>query len=92
MNIFIAIFGIGGFNFFSMHVFFYKYSSKDAKVFEYGKLYTGWFIRREIFFPVSIKFKDDEITRKCKRKSNKYLYLFYVCVFAVVILEMFNQN
>lgn len=91
MNIFIAIFGICGFSFFSMHVFFYKYSSKDAKVLEHTRFYS-WFLTSKLFFPLNIKFQDDEITRKCKRKSNKYLYLFYACEIAVVILEIFMKN
>ena len=71
---------------FAFHIYYYKLSGKENRVIQFRWLYGGWIILAKVFFPISIKFKDDLSTRHYKRMSNNLLYAFYVCFLVAIIV------
>ncbi|MDE3212070.1 MAG: hypothetical protein KGM98_02455 [Bacteroidota bacterium] len=72
-----------------LRLWYYKLSVKDDKVIERVYTGSGWFdflIPVKVFFPISIKFKDDVQTRALKKKANNFLYAFYISVAITVIM------
>lgn len=75
--------------FFIVHLYYYKLSDKENKVVEWRWLYGGWIVLAKVFFPISIKFKDEHPIIKVKKKSNNFLFAFYICFIIASILSLF---
>lgn len=80
---------------FGLRIWYFKLSVKDVKPIQrgyYGRGLIDFSIATQVFFPISIKFKDDIKVRELKKKANNFLCAFYISFgVTIVILSIFDK-